>query len=305
VSEWTEAAIPILRSVNAWTKDHPPGSVIDDEEIAKRCGLSARDAGYLRCLANLLKEGYLEGEEINSQTSYGVHVRGVTAQGLRELGQWPQVAAVTDVDAKRRIRGALVHKLYDVANGSTDTAFELHDLGDEIGITRPEAEDAGRYLEQEGLIQFVAEHGLAGMIAVTHRGVVEVEEGRQNPSKPTEHFVAAQYVMNINAPLTNSPIAQAAGDVHQQVSYTDIDFARLETIVHSVRDAIAGVQMDESERVMIQQNLDIVESNGKRSDAVGRRVVMQALRSTRSIMEGMVASGGYVALAHLVTTLPH
>ena len=290
MSEWSDIAIPILNCVHEWERTSAPGQVIDDAAIAERTGQPNHHPAFRRCLSRLVRDAYLNGQDVGVKRRGVYHIRGLTALGMRELDEWPQLTPVTDVAAKRRIRAAVMHKLYDVAKGDTDSAAELHDIGDELGITRHEAEDAGRYLEDEGLIVFHSQHGQGGLVGLTHSGLVEVESGRVHPDRPTEHFPSAQ-IINVNAPVTYSQIGQAQGDLRQAPIYTGPRGDDLIVLIRSIRDAMDTVEVDAAERHLIENNLQTLETTAHRPDTTGQRIGSQALRSLRSILEGTVASG--------------
>jgi hypothetical protein len=304
MTEWTDVALPILRAVHQWERAVSPGQVIDDARIAQSAGLSDHNPVFRRTLAALVEDGFLNGQDVGSQTSWGFHIRGLTPEGRRELGGWPQLTPLTDVEAKRRIRGALMYKLYDSVDGDITSAVELDDLSDELGITRAEGQDAGRYLENEGLIQFHAVHGNSGLIGLTHDGLKEAETGRLQPSQPTEHLPAAQ-VITITGPVTNSQIGQAGGELRQAAVYNGPTGPELENLLRTVREAVAPLEMDETERQVVEQNIQVLEATANRDDPAGKRIAAQAMASLRSILEGMVATGAYAGLLHLLPLLPH
>jgi hypothetical protein len=281
-----------------------PGQVIDDAAIAGRAGFEGREPAFRRCLARLVDEGYLNGQDVSSNTSWGFHIRGLAAQGQRQLGEWPQVHPVTDVEGKRRIRAAIIHCLYDGTGGDVNSVAELHDIGDELGISRPEAEDAGQYLEDEGLIAFHAVHGMGGAIHLTHKGLVEVESGRLDPSRPTEHFPATQ-VITVQGSVTNSQIGQAGADVQQAAVYNGPVGPELEALVRAIREAVSPLEIDDAERGLIAESLRSLEAVANRDDIAAKRIAGDAMRSLRSIIEGMAATGGYAALLHVLPLLPH
>ncbi len=62
-------------------------------------GVGAADQNQIRrALRLLMQEGLIEADEIRTHTSWGMFIKGVTANGLRELGQWPR-ASENDVAA--------------------------------------------------------------------------------------------------------------------------------------------------------------------------------------------------------------
>jgi hypothetical protein len=304
MTEWTDVALPILRAVQQWERVTSPGQVIDDAQVAHAAGLSGRGPVFRRSLAALVQDGFLNGEDVGSHTSWGFHVRGLTPLGRRELGEWPQLTPLTDVEAKSRIRAAVIYKLYDSVDGDITSVVELDELSDELGITRAEGQDAGRYLENEGLIQFHAVHGNSGLIGLTHQGLKEAEAGRRQPSQATEHLPAAQ-VITITGPVTNSQIGQARGELRQAAFYNGPTGPELENLLRTVRETLAPLEMDEAERKLIEQNIQTLEATANRDDPAGKRIAAEAMVSVRSILEGMVATGAYAGLLQLLSLLPH
>jgi len=288
-----------------WERGHAPGSVMDDDRIAEAANLVGHDPAFRRTLDRLVKDGLLQGQEVSSHTSWGYHIRGLTPRGMRELGEWPQVNPTTDIEAKRRIRAAVIYDLYDSVQADVTSACELHEIGRDLGITQQEVEDAGRYLEGEGLIEFVTQHGEGGQIAITHEGVVEVEAGQSDPSKPTAHLPEASQIININAPVNSSQIGQAVGSLLQDATYNGPVGGELVQLVASVRKAIEGLDIDLAELGLIEQDLRSLEAIADRDDSTARRIANHAMHSLRSIIEAMVATGAYASLAHFLTVLPH
>jgi hypothetical protein len=253
VSEWTEIALPILRAVGAWEKSSPPGQVLDDAAVAERLGISGHDPAFRRCLMRLVDEGLLDGQNVGGQISWGLHIRGLTAEGSRALGEWPQLVPIADIGTKRRIRAALVHGLYDATDGDINSTVDLHTLAKELGISMHDAEGAGQYLEDEGLIAFHGVQGMGGSIHLTHAGLREVETGRMDPSRPTQHFPEASQIININAPVHHSQIGQAGSELRQAAGYNAQVGADLVNLTATVRETLAPLEIDDDERRLIDQ----------------------------------------------------
>jgi hypothetical protein len=294
----------VLREVARWSERSGPSSVLRDEDLAHGLGRDRNDASYLRVLHTLISEGYLDGRELKTMTSYEAMILGLTSKGYQAIGEWPSEERMTTIDVKKQMRAAVMNRLYDRADGATTTAFDLHELGEEAGLSGHDAEEVGRYLEDEGLITFMGVSGPGGAIALTHLGVVEVEHGRQVPSSPTEHFPPYQNIINFHGSVTGAQIQQASPGAHQQGTF-ELSPEAILAAVQQVRAALADVEMDEAERELVEQNLLRAEKNAGRSDAAGRRIVRGALVSVGTVIAGMVSSGAYVGLAHLLPLLPH
>ena len=58
---------------------------------------------------------------------------------------------------------------------------------------------------------------------ITHAGIKEMEQSRQDPHEPTQHFPPAVSVMNFHGPVIGSPIQSGSPGAHQEVSMGDLD----------------------------------------------------------------------------------
>ena len=106
--------------------------------------------------------------------------------------------------------------LYDTTGGSTLRYIPLPDVAQALGVTLEEAADVLRYLLGEKLITNVT----GPSVALTHRGVVEVEAKLTEPNTPTQHF--PMNVINIGQAF-NSPIQQGTVGSTQLVSFSSTD----------------------------------------------------------------------------------
>jgi hypothetical protein len=83
-----------------------------------------------------------------------------------------------------------------------------------------------------------------GVIAITHRGVKEVEQARAEPQKPTQHFPPIN-VINIGQ-MTGSQLQQGTSDSVQQMnqSMTPDQITAVTRWLEALRNADLGVAAD-------------------------------------------------------------
>lgn len=161
----------------------------------------------LDAVEELLARGWVTADATNRGDDRLLSVRGVriTAAGsdaLRSLrithrggGTLASRADLTPLDQKKQQRLLFMSALYEKTDGSTDLVLNMWELGDELGWERPTTSRTVDYLEAEGLLEFAA---MGGEIAITHAGVVEVEQSLSTPEAPTEHFPPAATVNILN-----------------------------------------------------------------------------------------------------------
>jgi Mn-dependent DtxR family transcriptional regulator len=71
--------------------------------------------------------------------------------------------------------------------------YYANDIGNKIGLTKLETEQACSFLKEEGLIEI----DISERVNLTHAGRKEVEEAITQPENPTDHFPAniTQYII--------------------------------------------------------------------------------------------------------------
>ena len=117
---------------------------------------------------------------------------------------------MTSVEEKREQRFKFLNALYEMSDGKTTFFIDIYQISSNTGIAHGTCFDIAHYLEQQGLIRIVAVNGL---FAITHNGIVEIENALSEPDKPTEYFPAIN-IINIDH-MENSQIQQGSIDATQ------------------------------------------------------------------------------------------
>lgn len=120
-----------------------------------------------------------------------------------------------EIQRRKVNRVRFMHALYDGTEGNTSVAIDSSMLGAELDINEIEADTIVTYLQNEGLLRVVGVSGLSSAIMLTHQGVVEVEQSKEEPEGATEHFPPLQQVINIYGDVAGSRIGQAGRDADQ------------------------------------------------------------------------------------------
>jgi len=107
-----------------------------------------------------------------------------------------------DIKEKKILRYKVLNKLYEETNGSKRALVNAFDLANELNIEEALMREIVDYLSSEGLVDRVT---LAGYIAISHAGVLEIEEANSEPSSQTTHFLPVNLINNtINIGGANS-----------------------------------------------------------------------------------------------------
>lgn len=296
--------MPVLREVARWAETSGPSAVLRDEELAQRLGRDRNDPAYLRTLSTLISEQYLVAQELKTAEGYGAMIRGLTSKGYQALGEWPSAEAMTSVDSKEEMRAAVINRLFDASGGSRNSSVDLHALGQDLSLSKHDAEEVGQYLEDRELITFVSQVGLGGSIALTPKGIDEVERGRRTPTAPTEHLPPYQSVVNFHGPVTGAQV-QVGSPGAQQVGSFNLAPAEIIDLAQRIRAALADVPVDDAERAFIEENLQQAETYASNDDPPSKRRVRGALTLVGSVLREIAIAYGHSELDKLVPMLPH
>jgi hypothetical protein len=94
-----------------------------------------------------------------------------------------------NIEDREKKRFIFLNMLYKVVNGTANFPVNMFALGVYLGLDNNYVMDIVRYLEGEGLVASKAFGGfIAGKVAITHKGIREVEDAYNKPSKPTSNF---------------------------------------------------------------------------------------------------------------------
>ncbi len=110
------------------------------------------------------------------------------------------------LDEKKKERFLLLHKMYEKTDQSGLQLLQLEELARELGLNRVEALVVADYLANEGLIRIFNDE--ANIVAINHKGVVEIEAALSAPTKGTEHFLPLNFIYVEQ--MNNSQIMQAS-----------------------------------------------------------------------------------------------
>jgi hypothetical protein len=194
---WGDRELPILRAVLAAEEAGQPLERAAFEAVP---GLSKREV--LLTLDRLGAGGYLD---VSVTRSGGgeivvVMIRRVLPPTLRELAVWPPAA--TPLAEKRRRRLAFMERVYERTDGNTTNRVFGLQVGAELGWDQEMTSVVMHYLVDEGLIEFRA---MPAMLAITHAGVVEMEQALSNPKTSTHHF-PPMVTIHVHGDIVNSQL---------------------------------------------------------------------------------------------------
>ncbi|RZF21156.1 hypothetical protein DAY19_14355 [Halobacteriovorax vibrionivorans] len=134
--------------------------------------------------------------------------------------------------SKKEMRFLVLEEIYKTADGDTTCFIKLNDIADKVNLCNREVDTIGRFLSDEGLIEFRA---LGGIVSITHLGVKEIEEFYEDPKNSTENFppMSRSYIYVEN--MSNSQIQQGTINSSQTYGNSSVNISGvLENLMNSI-----------------------------------------------------------------------
>ncbi len=197
-------------------------------------------------------------------------------------------APSASLEDKKAQRLTYMSALYDATGGSPSAAVDMWELGQGLGWDRPTTDRTVEYLDAENLLKFIA---MGGAISITHRGVVEVEQSREDPEAPTEHFPAILNVLNVQT-MYGSQIQQgSSGSQSMEI----VQGPRVDELIDLIREirvrALPLLDVDGDEYDEITAELDVAERQ-LQAKKPRREAVVQALARVGTLLNSLASAGG-------------
>jgi hypothetical protein len=202
------------------------------------------------------------------------------------------------VQEMQRKRFQFLQKLFDQTEGNELDSANLWQLGDELGFTYSETTGICNYLRVEGLIKNITHDGL---IAITHRGIKEVETALSKPEESTTHFPALNYIHVEH--MIGSQIQQGANQSSQVLTYNTKDIEAILKFVADLKSQLPELKLDSETEAEVDSDISTIESQVK-SPRPKFTVIKECLLSIRTVLEGIAGNAIAAILLQQIGTLP-
>jgi len=188
------------------------------------------------------------------------------------------------LEEKKKNRFLFLQKLYDTTDGNSASMVDMWELGSELGFDRGKIHNIVDYLTNEGLIEPKA---LGGVIAITHDGIIEIEDSQSDPDSPTRHFLPVNVIHIEN--MNNSAIQQGTSYSTQTNNFNVDKTGDLKRIITEIENIKEQITLDRLVFDELVCEIDTVKSQIK-SPKPKNIVVIESLKSIRSILEGVAGN---------------
>jgi hypothetical protein len=142
---------------------------------------------------------------------------------------------MTTIEEKKFQRFKFLKTVYEASKGDEHNWVDMWKIGNYLSLDRETTEQVTQYLIGEGLIAFQA---LGGVIGITHRGIIEIEDALSTPDRATRYFPPVN-IINVGQ-MINSQIQQSSAEANQtqQVEVKSID---IEHLIREMKDAATQI----------------------------------------------------------------
>lgn len=201
-----------------------------------------------------------------------------------------------DIQGLKEKRFQFIHRLYEISGG--DEYYEVNewDIGKELNFSKEEIDTITQYLLGEGLIRYTQ---FGGFIAITHEGIVEVENALSEPDQPSHYFPPVN-IINIKY-MEGSQIQQGTIDSIQKGTFLIENENQLTEFIELLKTKLHELEISGDDESEIEADVSTIEAQIK-SSRPKAGIVKECLLSIKRILEG--ASGAIIANELLKYLLP-
>ncbi|HAN19559.1 MAG: hypothetical protein A2X13_15055 [Bacteroidetes bacterium GWC2_33_15] len=201
------------------------------------------------------------------------------------------------IEDKKKDRFLFLQKLYDTTDGNSAYMINMWKLGDELGFDRGKIHNVVDYLIGEGLIEPKA---LGGGIAITHYGIIEIEEVQSNPDFPTQHFLPMNVIHIEN--MNNSAIQQGSSYSTQTINFSADKTEDLKKIINEIENIKEQIILD---RLMFDELVSEIETlkSQIKSPKPKNIILTESLKTVRSILEGVVGNAATPLIIEMINNM--
>jgi hypothetical protein len=213
---------------------------------------------------------------------------------------------MVDLRKRKADRLRVMNEFFEVAGGSEQAIIDTEAVCTELGLSDQEMADACKYLEGEGLISLMPglwSRRFPHRVRLTHWGIREVEESRDHPETPTEHFpplvTVAQHFLG---DVIGSAIQAGSPGATQTVTVGDLNLELVREVVDQYEkdEATLGLDALKAKEARAEVKTIRAQLDSPRPKPV---VIRESLTSLRAVVEGAAGSMAAVGLLDLLARI--
>jgi hypothetical protein len=207
------------------------------------------------------------------------------------------------IEEKKKLRFLFLENIYNQKTSDCLQMFETEKTAKVLGIDLDLAGMIVEYLDNEGLLK---SHGQGDQISITHDGIVEVEQALSEPEKPTQHFPAINYTINVET-MTNSQIMQGSPAGSQNLTLTEEQSETLNEFVKLFNENLEDIPFesaeDKKEAIAEVATISAQLASSKPKAEYLKQATSTLIHIISKIPEEMVKHAFIGELLHLLSTV--
>jgi len=209
---------------------------------------------------------------------------------------------MVELNKRKADRLRVMNEFFEAASGSEQAVIDTEAIRTKLGLSDQEMADACKYLEGEELINPMP--GLWNRlfphrVRLTHWGIREVEESREHPETPTEHFPPLVTVtQHFHGNVIGSPIQAGSPGATQTTTVGDLNLELVRELVdqYESNESALGLDASKAEEARAEVKTIRAQLDSPRPKPV---VIRECLTSLRALVEGAAGSMAAVGLLDL------
>ncbi len=202
---------------------------------------------------------------------------------------------MTTIVELKKMRFQYLNLLYEKSKGDKFYRINMNVVGDELGFKRDETNSITQYLEGEGLMKYAT---IGGGIAITHKGIREIEEANSRPEQSSQYFPPVN-IINIHH-MEGSQIQQGNVSSSQKGSYQLTNGVEVSQFLEFLKEKLVDLELNNDDASEIQADISTLELQVDSSrPKVG--IIKESLLSIQRILEG---ASGAIAAQQLLQYVP-
>lgn len=202
-----------------------------------------------------------------------------------------------NIEEKKASRFKFLNKLYEITNGDSSYMVNMWELGNELKFNKAMTSNIVDYLIGEYLIESKA---LGGGIAITHQGIIEIEDLHNNPDFSSVHFPAINMIHIEN--MTNSAIQQGVSNSNQSIAFNESKKNDLKTVIKELQ--LIKEKLISNNEIITEFEAELSTLNSQEKSPRPKKVIIsESLRTIRNLIEGVAGNMIAPSVIELINSL--
>jgi len=203
------------------------------------------------------------------------------------------------LEQKKAARFKMLEKFYQESGGSENSFHSIFDIGEALHFSRDFALMTSEYLNGEGLIEFKAMGGIAG---ITHYGIVQYERAIEKPEKESVYFPPVNIIQNILhvEKMNNSQIQQGTTDSKQEMTKN----GKYDELMLWLQDFEEALKREKKEEILeeLRDDIEFIKTSIT-TEKPNNKYLNVALNTIHGVLIGIASNAVFHELLKRLQTL--